>query len=238
MTATRPGNSIALRVAVLLVVVLSGLYGASLLGFNPFKSGQSETALLNSIQDTSKYVAAVGDFEVVVDDKDDNLILPNIISGRRTIFVGAGTVNAYVDLSGLAEDDLTLSEGGKSVKIRLPEAQPKKQATENTEAGLAEEDLTLSEGGKSVKIRLPEAQLEKPNLDQDRTKLISQDRGVLDQINDALTVPEQAKFYKMAEEKIAAAAEESELKKRATENTKAMLTGMFSSMEIQATFRD
>ncbi|MFQ4149450.1 DUF4230 domain-containing protein [Arthrobacter sp. LAPM80] len=90
------------------------------MGFNPFQSGKSETALLNSIQDTSKYVAAVGDFEVVVDDKDDNLILPNIISGRRTIFGGAGTVNAYVDISGLAEDDLSLSAGGKSVKIRLP----------------------------------------------------------------------------------------------------------------------
>lgn len=190
-------------VAGLIVVALAGLYVANLLGLNLFKANQSETALLNSIQDTSKYVSAVGDFEVVVNDKEDNLVLPDILAGRQTLFVGAGTVNAYVDLSGLAEDDLTLSADGNSVTVRLPEAQ-----------------------------------LEKPNLDQERSKLISQDRGVLDRINDALAVPEQAKFYKMAEDKIAEAAEKSELKKRAAENTKAMLTGMFSSMEIQAAFRD
>lgn len=203
MTAARTAKRITAWVAGLIVVAMAGLFVASLLGFNLFKTSQSETTLLNSIQDTSKYVAAVGDFEVVVNDKDDNPLLPDVISGRQSLFVGAGTVNAYVDLSGLAEDDLTLSDDGKAVIIRLPEAQ-----------------------------------LEKPNLDQDRSKLVSQDRGVLDRINDALAVPEQAKFYKMAEERIAAAAEKSELKKRATENTKAMLTGMFGSMDIRATFRD
>lgn len=203
MTAARTAKRITGWVAGVIVVAMAGLFVASLLGFNLFKTSQSETTLLNSIQDTSKYVAAVGDFEVVVNDKDDNPLLPDVISGRQSLFVGAGTVNAYVDLSGLAEDDLTLSDDAKAVIIRLPEAQ-----------------------------------LEKPNLDQDRSKLVSQDRGVLDRINDALAVPEQAKFYKMAEERIAEAAEKSELKKRATENTKAMLTGMFGSMDIQATFRD
>ncbi|MEO8222268.1 MAG: DUF4230 domain-containing protein, partial [Specibacter sp.] len=129
--------------------------------------------------------------------------VPGFIAGRRTLFVGAGTVNAYVDFSGFVENDLAFSDDGKSVTVRLPETK-----------------------------------LDKPNLDQSRSGVVSQKLGVLDLINDALAVPEQAKFYKMAEEKIAAAAEESELKKRATENTKAMLTGMFSSMEIQATFRD
>lgn len=203
MTAARTAKRITAWVAGLIVVAMAGLFVANLLGFNLFKTNQSEPTLLNSIQDTSKYVAAVGDFEVVVNDKDDNPLLPDVISGRQSLFVGAGTVNAYVDLSGLAEDDLTLSDDGKAVIVRLPEAQ-----------------------------------LEKPNLDQDRSKLVSQDRGVLDRINDALAVPEQAKFYKMAEERIAEAAEKSELKKRATENTKAMLTGMFGSMDIRATFRD
>lgn len=203
MTATRVVKRILAWGSGVIVVALAGLYVANLLGLDLLRTTQSETAILNSIQDTSKYVAVVGDFEVVVDDKDDNLVLPNIISGRRTIFVGAGTVNAYVDLSGLSEDDLTLSADGKSVKVRLPEAQ-----------------------------------LEKPNLDQERSKVVSQDRGVLDRINDALAVPEQAKFYKMAEDKITAAAKESELRERASTNTKAMLTGMFGSMDIKATFRD
>lgn len=203
MTAARKAKLIAAWVAGVIIVAMAGLFVASQLGFSLFPIKQSETTLLNSIQDTSKYVAAVGDFEVVVNDKEDNLVLPDILAGRQTLFVGAGTVNAYVDLSGLAEDDLTLSADGKSVTVRLPEAQ-----------------------------------LEEPNLDQERSKVVSQDRGVLDRINDALAVPEQAKFYKMAEDKITAAAKESELRERATTNTQAMLTGMFGSMDIQATFRD
>lgn len=203
MTAARMAKRITAWAVGVIIVAMAGLFIASQLGFSLFPTKQSETTLLISIQDTSKYVAAVGDFEVVVNDKEDNLVLPDILAGRQTLFVGAGTVNAYVDLSGLAEDDLTLSPDGKSVTVRLPKAQ-----------------------------------LEKPNLVQERSKVVSQDRGVLDRINDALALPEQAKFYKMAEVKIAAAAKESELRERATTNTKAMLTGMFGSMDIQATFRD
>lgn len=46
MKGTRARKPFALWVAVLLVVVLAGLYGASLLGFNPFQIGGSETTLL------------------------------------------------------------------------------------------------------------------------------------------------------------------------------------------------
>ena len=46
-----------------------------------------------------------------------------MIAGRRTLFVAAGTVNTYVDLSGLADQDLTLSSDGKSTTVRLPEPQ-------------------------------------------------------------------------------------------------------------------
>lgn len=201
MTASRGAKRIAAWVAGLLVVAMAGLYVASLLGFSLFHPKQSESALLNSIQNTSKYVAAVGDFEVLVDDKEDNPFLPDIIAGRKTLFVGAGTVNAYVDLSGLAKDDVKLSEDGKSVTIRLPAPQ-----------------------------------LEKPNLDQSRTGLVSQNRGVLDQVSDFLAASDQAKFYKMAEDKIAKASEKTELKKRASENTKTMLAGMFGSLGLQATF--
>lgn len=205
MTATHGARRIVAWVAGTLVVAMAGLYVASLLGFSLFPSKQSETALLNSIQDTGNYVAAVGDFEVVVDDKDESALpdfIPEVIAGRRTVFVGAGTVNAYVDLS-----DIT--------------------------AG----DLMLSADGKTVNVRLPEAELEKPNLDQERSGLVSQKRGVLDQISDILEVQDQARFYKLAESKIAAAAKKSELQQRATQNTKAMLTAMFGPLGLEVTFR-
>lgn len=99
----------------------------------------------------------------------------------------------------------------------------------------AEKDLELSPDGRSVTIRLPEPELDKPNLDFDRT-YVRQDRGVVDRIVDAIETPEQEKFFKEAETKMAAAAEEADLRKQASENTKAMLTGMFGGMGIQTTF--
>jgi hypothetical protein len=150
--------------------------------------------LLKSIQNLSEYHAAAGTFEVVVDVEDDVAWFPNIIVGRRTLFIAAGTVNAYVELSGLAAKDLLLSNDGKSVTVRLPKPQ-----------------------------------LGKPNLDHERSYVFMQDRGVLDRIADALEVPEQAQFYKLAETKLAAA-EASDLREQAARNAKAMLTGMFGSL--------
>ena len=189
-----------------LVLALAVLGAANMFGFSPFQVSQidrSQPALLKSIKDISQYHAAVGNFEVVLDIEDDVAGMPAIIAGRRTLFVAAGTVNAYVDL-----------------------------------AGLADKDLTLSPDGKSVTVRLPEPQLDKPNIDQDRSYMFSQDRGVFDRIADAIETPQQAQFYKLAETKMAAAAEESELRKRAAENTRSMLTGMFGSLGIQVTFLD
>ena len=49
--------------------------------------------------------------------------MPGHIAGERSLFVAAGTVDAYVDFSGLSEGDLVLERDGESVKIRLPEAE-------------------------------------------------------------------------------------------------------------------
>jgi hypothetical protein len=88
-----------------------------------------------------------------------------------------------------------------------------------------------------VKVRLPEAQLDKPNIDHDRSHVYSQDRGLVDRIVDAFEAPQQAELFKRAEADIAAAAEASELRERAAENTRAMLTGLFGSLGFQVTFQ-
>lgn len=197
---------IAIVVVGALVLALAGFGVANVLGFSPFQLGQtdrSQPVLLKSVQDLSQYHAAVGNFEVVLDIEDDVAGMPAIIAGRRTLFVAAGTVNAHVDL-----------------------------------AGLADKDLTLSPDGKSARVRLPEPQLDKPNLDLDRSYVFRQDRGVFDRIADAIEAPQQAPIYKLADEKLVAAAEGSELRKRAAENTRSMLTGLFGSLGIQVTFLD
>jgi hypothetical protein len=197
------------RIALVVVgalVALAGVTAANAFGLNPFQSRQidrSQPALLQSIQNVSRFQAAVGNFEKVIDIEDDIAGVPAIIAGRRTLFVAAGTVNAYVDLSGLTDKDLELSPDGKTVTVRLPEPQ-----------------------------------LEKPNLDFDRSYTYSRDRGVVDRIADAFEAPDQAKLYKLAETKFAAAAAESELRKQATENTKAFLTSLCGRLQIQVTFID
>ena len=173
---------------------------------NPFQSrttDRSQPALLTSIQDISQYHATVGNFEVVLDVEHDVDRVPGFIAGVRSLFVAAGTVNAYVDFSGLAERDLTLSEDGKSVTIRLPDAQ-----------------------------------LGKPNLDVDRSYLFSQKRGVVNRFRDALSAQDQSELYKLAEQKMVSAADESELAQQAEANTRAMLTGMFKALDIEVTFTD
>lgn len=190
----------------LVALTLTGLGVVNMFGSNPFQVSQtdrSQPVLLKSVQELSQYHAAVGNFELVLDIKDDVAWMPDIIAGQRTLFVAAGTVNTYVDLSGLADKDLTLSPDGKSMTVRLPEAK-----------------------------------FDKPNLNFDRSYIYDQDRGIVDRVVDAFETPEQTEFYQLAETKMATAAEESDLRKQASDNTKAMLTSMFGSAGIQVTFLD
>lgn len=193
------------------LVVVGALVALTLTGFgvmNMFTSwfqgsqvDRSQPVLLKSIQDIRQFHAAVGNFEVLLDIEDEAGWVPGFIAGRRTLFVGAGTVNSYVDFSGFADGDLKRSADGKSLTIRLPQAK-----------------------------------LDKPNLNLDRSGIYDQDRGIIDRIADAIETPEQEQFYKLAETKMAAAAQESELLKQATENTKSMLTGTFGSVGIEVKF--
>lgn len=205
----RGGNAIlkVLKgVAILAGAVLGAVGGASLLGFNEYpwsEQSTDQTVILQSIKDVSQLQSAIGTFELVVDTGDDNAAMPDIISGRRTLFVAVGTVDAHVDLSGIDEGDLKVSSDGKSATLRLPEAQ-----------------------------------LEKPNLDHEASRVYRSDRGVLDRIADVFGSPEQSAILLRAETDMAAAAEKSELRERASTNARSTLTGLFNSFGMQVTFLD
>ncbi|CAM5613133.1 MULTISPECIES: DUF4230 domain-containing protein [Streptomyces] len=83
---------------------------------------RSGPALLRSIQDMSRYDAASGNFQIVVDLEKDAKFLPDAIRGTRTLYVGAGTVDAYVNLGKVGEDDVTVNEDRTSATLRLPHA--------------------------------------------------------------------------------------------------------------------
>ncbi|WP_033441678.1 DUF4230 domain-containing protein [Saccharothrix sp. NRRL B-16314] len=85
---------------------------------------RSGPALLKSLRDLSQYHASAGEFQVVLDIERDVRYVPAALAGQRTLFVASGTVNAYVDFGGLAEDALTVSPTGepRSVELALPKA--------------------------------------------------------------------------------------------------------------------
>jgi hypothetical protein len=196
------------RGALIAAIVLAIGVAVQVLGqFRPFGDGfgeqtvdRSQPAVLKSVRDLSQYHAASGEFQVVLDIEQDVKWVPAALAGERTLFVAAGSVNAYVDLGTLSDDGLVLSPDGKSVEIRLPAPR-----------------------------------LDKPNLHHDRSYVFSQERGLVNRLNALIEVPDQQRFYVAAETKIADAAKESELLKRAEDNTRTMLTGMLQGLGFQVT---
>lgn len=128
-----PGWAKVLGAVVLLLVVLfAGIRLSVLPGlkdlFGTETEDRSGPALLESIQDISRYDAASGNFQVVVDLEKDAKFLPDAVRGSRTLYVGAGTVDAYVDLGKLDEDDVRVDDDRTSATLRLPHARLGKPA--------------------------------------------------------------------------------------------------------------
>ncbi|AZQ32611.1 DUF4230 domain-containing protein [Streptomyces cyaneochromogenes] len=112
--------------ALVLVVFFAGIRLSVIPGlkdlFGTETHDRSGPALLQSIQDMSRYDAATGNFQIVVDLEKDAKFLPDAIRGTRTLYVGAGTVDAYVDLGKVGEDDVTVNDDRTSATLRLPHA--------------------------------------------------------------------------------------------------------------------
>ncbi|MFB7334461.1 DUF4230 domain-containing protein [Streptomyces adustus] len=128
-----PGWAKVLTAFVLVLVVLfAGVRLAVLPGlrdlFGTETQDRSGPALLKSIQDMSRYDAASGNFQVVVDLEKDAKYLPDVLHGSRTLYVGAGTVDAYVDLGRLGGNDVTVDADRTSATLRLPHARLGKPA--------------------------------------------------------------------------------------------------------------
>ncbi|MGW7402620.1 DUF4230 domain-containing protein [Streptomyces sp. NPDC054833] len=117
---------------VVLAVLFAGIRLAVLPGlkdlFGTETHDRSGPALLKSIQDMSRYDAASGNFQVVVDLEKNARYLPSAIRGTRTLYVGAGTVDAYVDLGKVGEKDVTVNGNRTSATLRLPHARLGKPA--------------------------------------------------------------------------------------------------------------
>jgi Protein of unknown function (DUF4230) len=109
---------------VVLALVLSAVHLLPQLR-NPFgetTTDRSQPVVLKSISQLSRFEAASGSFEVVVDLQSHSL-LPSFIEGSDTLFVGQGTDIAYVDFSKLKGQAIHVSADRTAVTVALPKAQ-------------------------------------------------------------------------------------------------------------------
>jgi hypothetical protein len=131
---SRPGRGPGRGLVVLaagLAVVLTLVLGGRALDIwpdlrNPFAKEQtdrSQPPLLQSMRDLSRYVAAEGNFQVVIDLQDNRQYVPEFLLNERTLFVAAGSVDAYVDFSTLADGAVVQNAEARSVEVRLPAPQ-------------------------------------------------------------------------------------------------------------------
>ena len=115
----------AMAVIVAGVVVITAVHLLPHLR-NPFAESttvRSQPPLLKSITALSRYQAASGSFQVLVDLSRKTQYLPSFLEGSQTLFAGQGTVAAYDDFSQLGRGDIQIAPGRTVVTVRLPQPQ-------------------------------------------------------------------------------------------------------------------
>jgi hypothetical protein len=125
----RIGRVVGLIVAIVavliaVVLVLSVVHMLPQLR-NPFAEttiDRSSPVVLKSISKLSRYEAASGSFQVVVNLDRQVSWLPSFIAGSQTLFVGQGTDIAFVDFSKLKGSAIKVSRNRTAVTVRVPRA--------------------------------------------------------------------------------------------------------------------
>jgi Protein of unknown function (DUF4230) len=122
----RLGGIVATIIAVIvLVVVLAAVHLLPQLR-NPFAQTttvRSQPVILKSITELSRYEAASGSFEVVVDLTKRTSLIPSFLAGSETLFIGQGTDIAYVDFAQLKSRAIQTNANRTTVTVTLPKAQ-------------------------------------------------------------------------------------------------------------------
>jgi hypothetical protein len=119
---------IAVVAVLAVVVVLSAVHLLPQLR-NPFTQTTTDRggpALLKSITSLSRYEAANGSFQVVVDLTKRVSFIPSFLQGSETLFIGQGSDIAYVDFSqlkGSGSQAIQVSPDRTTVSVKVPHAQ-------------------------------------------------------------------------------------------------------------------
>lgn len=98
--------------------------------------------------------------------------------------------------------------------------------------GLTGDAVRVSDDGRAVALELPAPQLSPPRVDANASRVLSRDRGILDRLGSifADNPAGEREFFQLAERKLATAADDSDLLRRAEDNTRQTLTAMMRSL--------
>ena len=116
--------AVGLAAVAVLLVALSAVHLLPQLR-NPFAEKTtitSQPVLLKSITQLSRYEAASGSFQVVVDLSQHSL-LPSFLQGSETLFIGQGTDIAFVNFGQLKGPAVQVSANRTAVTVKLPHAE-------------------------------------------------------------------------------------------------------------------
>lgn len=110
--------------AIMLVILLPALHVLPHFG-NPFTqtTQRSSSVVLKSITRLSRYEAASGSFQVLVDVKKNTSGLPSFLTASDILYIGQGSDVAYVDFSRLSGGNVQVSPDRTAVAVSLPQPQ-------------------------------------------------------------------------------------------------------------------
>ena len=98
--------------------------------------------------------------------------------------------------------------------------------------GIGSSAVKVDEQARSVVFSLPAARLDEADVDLEHSRVLARDRGVLDRVGGMFSdnPTSERQVAALAEDKLDAAAAESDLRRRAEQNTREMLTGLARSL--------
>jgi hypothetical protein len=99
---------------------------------------------------------------------------------------------------------------------------------------LGPDAVQLSADGTSATITLPAPELGDVRIDPDESRVLDRDRGLIDRVGDALGdgPDDESGLYSRAEDRLASAAQSSDLLDRAEDGTRDMLTTLAGSLGV------
>jgi hypothetical protein len=130
--------------AALLVGLLLLVAAGRVFDLNPFGSRERDRSgpvVLTAVRDLADYHAASGSYQVLIDLQQDNNILPDILKGKRTLFLAIGSVDAVVDFGRIGDKAVDVSPDRSAVTLTLPHAKLARPVIDTKESRVLDRNL-------------------------------------------------------------------------------------------------